>query len=55
MRKEAEAYVTANKRSAESLLAAFRASKDKAYLREALGEVSPTIRRSISPGIRGAP
>lgn len=34
--EEAEAYVTANKRSAESLLAAFRASKDKAYLREAL-------------------
>jgi hypothetical protein len=34
--EEAEAYVTANKRSAESLIAAFRASNDKAFLREAL-------------------
>ena len=34
--EQAEAYVTANKRSAESLLAAYRTTRDKAYLREAL-------------------
>lgn len=34
--EEAEAYVTANKRSSESLLAAYRATKDKTYLKEAL-------------------
>lgn len=34
--EQADAYVTANKRSAESLLTAFRGTKDKAYLREAL-------------------
>lgn len=34
--EEADAFVTANKRSAESLLAAFRGTKDKAYLQEAL-------------------
>lgn len=34
--EQAEAYVTANKRSAESLLAAYRTTRDRAYLREAL-------------------
>ena len=34
--EEAEAYVAVNKRSAESLLAAFRAIKDRTFLREAL-------------------
>jgi hypothetical protein len=34
--EEVEAYVTANKRSMESLLAAYRASKDRMFLREAL-------------------
>ncbi|MBE0540573.1 MAG: hypothetical protein IH623_04220 [Verrucomicrobia bacterium] len=34
--EEAEAYVAASKRSAESLLAAYRASTDRTFLREAL-------------------